>query len=159
MHLFCRVALCTVAAVLPRDLAGQTDAVAVHEVARLVARYDSAWNRRDSLTVNGLLSPNYQYFSSRGSVSSRAETMKFLSDPGYRLERAGRSELAVTLSGAVAVVSSRWQGQGSYRGERFVDDQRCGQTWVRNGPAWQLLNEHCVQIAPRGPQQADSVSP
>ncbi len=74
--------------------------------------------------------------------------MKFLADPGYVLERAHRSELVVTPSGTVAVVSSRWEGQGSYRGERFVDDQRCGQTWVRNGGDWQLLNEHCVQIAP-----------
>jgi hypothetical protein len=115
-------------------------------IARLVARYDSAWNRRDSLVVNRLLAPNYQYFSSRGSVSSRMETMKFLSDPGYRLERAERSEVVVTLSGPVAVVNSRWQGQGTYQGERFVDDQRCGQTWVRSNDNWQLLNEHCVQI-------------
>jgi ketosteroid isomerase-like protein len=115
-------------------------------IAGLVARYDSAWNRRDSTTVNRLLAPNYQYFSSRGSVSSRAETMKFLSDPGYRLERAQRSEIAVTMSGDIAVVSSRWQGQGTYQGERFVDDQRCGQTWVRTGASWQLLNEHCAQI-------------
>ncbi len=124
--------------------AAQTEVPAIE---RLVARYDSAWNRRDSLMVNQLLAPNYQYFSSRGSVSSRGETMKVLSDPGYKLERARRSEVAVTLSGDVAVVSSRWQGVGTYKSERFVDDQRCGQTWVRTGPSWQLLNEHCVQIA------------
>jgi ketosteroid isomerase-like protein len=119
----------------------------VPTIERLVARYDSAWNRRDSLTVNRLLAPKYQYFSSRGSVSSRVETMKFLSDPSYKLERAQRSETAVTLSGDVAVVSSRWRGAGTYQGERFVDDQRCGQTWVQTGKSWQLLNEHCVQIA------------
>jgi hypothetical protein len=127
----------------PSTGAAQGDAPTI---ARLVARYDSAWNRRDSLAVNRLLAPNYQYFSSRGGVSSRAETMKFLSDPGYRLERAARSEVVVTFSGPVAVVSSRWQGQGTYQDERFVDDQRCGQTWVRTADSWQLLNEHCVQI-------------
>jgi len=155
----CRLALSTLAAVLPCELAAQTGATAAHDVARLVARYDSAWNGRDAPAVNKLLAPNYQYFTSRGGISSRAETIKFLADSGYVLERAHRSELAVTVSGTVAVASSRWQGQGSYCGERFVDDQRCGQTWVRNGRAWQLLNEHCVQIAPPGPQQADSVSP
>ena len=144
---------------LPPETAAQSSAPAIEQLTQLVARYDRAWNGRDSLTVNELLAPNYQYFTSRGGVSSRGETMKFLADSGYVLERAHRSELAVTVSGTVAVVSSRWQGQGSYRGERFVDDQRCGQTWVRNGRAWQLLNEHCVQIAPPGPQQADSVSP
>jgi hypothetical protein len=121
--------------------------VAAH-LATLVARYDSAWNRRDTLTVSRLLAPRYQYFTSRGGVSSRAETMGFLNAPDYVLERAKRSELSVSLSGTVAVVSSRWQGEGSYRGEAFKDDQRCGQTWVRTGRAWQLLSEHCVQIAP-----------
>jgi hypothetical protein len=159
MHTFLRVALCTLGVVLPGELAGQTDGVTAHEVARLVARYDSVWNRRDSLAVDGLLSPNYQYFTSRGGVSSRVETMRFLSDSGYRLERAARSEVKVTLSGAVAVVSSRWQGRGTYQGEDFVDDQRCGQTWVRGTGGWKLLNEHCVQIAPPGPARADSLSP
>jgi hypothetical protein len=57
----------------------------------------------------------------------------------------------VVLSGPVAVVSSRWQGQGSYRQEAFRDDQRCGQTWLRTSQRWQLVSEHCVQIAPAAP--------
>ena len=146
MHTLLRVTLWLSSFLLPRALAAQSGTPATREVAALVARYDSAWNRRDSLTVDRLLAPDYQYFSSRGSVSSRDETMKFLADPGYSLERASRSEILVTLSGPVAVVSSRWQGQGTYRDERFVDDQRCGQTWVRTNDKWQLLNEHCVQI-------------
>jgi Domain of unknown function (DUF4440) len=121
------------------------------QVATLVAQYDSAWNRRDTITISRLLAPRYQYFTSRGGVSSRAETMGFLRAPDYVLERAKRSELSVSLSGPVAVVSSRWQGQGTYRGEAFKDDQRCGQTWLRSAGAWRLLSEHCVQIAPAPP--------
>jgi hypothetical protein len=121
--------------------------VAAH-VVTLVAQYDSAWNRRDTIAVSRLLAPRYQYFTSRGGVSSRAETMRFLIAPDYVLEQAKRSELSLSLSGPVAVVSSRWQGQGTYRGEAFKDDQRCGQTWLRSARAWQLLSEHCVQITP-----------
>ena len=120
-------------------------------VAALVAQYDSAWNRRDTGTVSRLLAPRYQYFNSQGGVSSRAETLGFLSSPDYVLRRAQRSEVSVSLSGPVAVVSSRWQGEGSYRGEAFKDDQRCGQTWLRSARAWLLLSEHCVQIAPAAP--------
>ena len=99
-------------------------------VGTYVARYDSAWSQRDTSAVSRLLAPEYQYFTSRGGVSSRAATMATLSDPAYRLEHANRSEIAVSLSGPVAVVSSRWQGQGTYRGQPFKDDQRCGQTWL-----------------------------
>lgn len=135
-------------AALPLEVEAQADARTSAHLERLVARYDSAWGRRDTLIVSRLLASRYQYFTSRGGVSSRAETMRFLIAPEYRLERARRSELTVTLSGPVAVVSSRWQGQGSYRGKPFVDDQRCGQTWALTGQRWQLLSEHCVQIIP-----------
>ncbi|MBA3759070.1 MAG: nuclear transport factor 2 family protein [Gemmatimonadales bacterium] len=113
-----------------------------------VAQYDSAWSRRDTSAVSRLLAPQYQYFTSRGGVSSRAETLALLSDPGYRLEQADRSEVRVSISGPVTVVSSRWVGRGTYEGEAFKDDQRCGQTWLQTGRRWQLLSEHCVQITP-----------
>jgi hypothetical protein len=116
------------------------------EVSALVARYDSAWNQRDTSAAGRLLAPQYQYFTSRGGVSSRSETLAMLSAPDYRLEHAKRSEIAVSLSGPAAIVSSRWQGHGTYRGRPFKDDQRCGQTWLQNESGWQLLSEHCVQI-------------
>ena len=72
--------------------------------------------------------------------------------PDYRLEHAKRSDIAVSLSGPVAVVSSRWVGRGTYRGQPFNDDQRCGQTWLQaSRRTWQLLSEHCVQITPATP--------
>jgi len=109
----------------------QNESQMTAQVQALVAKYDSAWNQRDTAAVGRLLAPRYQYFTSRGGVSSRAETMGFLSTPDYVLKQAKRSDVGVSLSGAVAVVSSRWQGQGTYRGEAFQDDQRCGQIWLR----------------------------
>jgi hypothetical protein len=114
----------------------------------VVARYDSAWSRRDTTTVSQFLAPEYRYFTSQGGVSSRAETIAMLSDPEYRLEHAERSESVFSETDPVVVVSSRWQGSGTYRGQRFKDDQRCGQTWLLKEWTWQLLSEHCVQIAP-----------
>ena len=129
----------------------QNESQMTAQVQALVAKYDSAWSQRDTAAVGRLLAPRYQYFTSRGGVSSRAETMGFLSTPDYVLKQAKRSDVGVSLSGAVAVVSSRWQGQGTYRGEAFQDDQRCGQIWLRLTGGWQLLSEHCVQIAPAAP--------
>jgi hypothetical protein len=139
----------TIAAIVPVE--AQADLRISAQVEALVAEYDSAWNRRDTTAVGRLLAPRYQYFSSRGEVSRRAETIAFLSSPEYVLKQARRSEVAVSLSGPVAVVSSRWQGHGTYHGEVFNDDQRCGQTWLQTPGAWQLLSEHCVQIVPAAP--------
>jgi hypothetical protein len=134
------------AAVVPAH--AQDESPVTAQIRAVVAQYDSAWNRRDTSVVSRLLAPRYQYFTSQGGVSSRAETLRFLSSPDYALRRAKRSEVSVSLSGPAAVVSSRWQGEGTYRGEAFKDDQRCGQTWLRTGREWQLLSEHCVQIGP-----------
>jgi uncharacterized protein DUF4440 len=121
-------------------------------VATQVTHYDTAWNRRDTSEVGQLLAPGYQYFTSRGKVSSRAERIALLSSPDYRLDDAKRSEISVSLGGPVAVVSSRWVGRGTYRGLPFRDDQRCGQTWLlTDDETWRLLSEHCVRITPTTP--------
>jgi ketosteroid isomerase-like protein len=149
MHNVPRLGVAMVGLVLlaPLRVEAQGGIPATARVAVLVAQYDSAWNRHDTATVSRLLASQYQYFSSRGAVSSRTQTLGFLSAPDYVLEQAKRSELTVSLSGPVALVASRWQGQGTYRGEPFNDDQRCGQVWLQTGRTWQLLREHCVQIA------------
>ena len=119
-----------------------------------IAQYDSAWKERDTSAASRLLAPEYQYFTADGRVSSRAETMAMLSSRDYRLIDAKRSEIVVTESGPVAIVSSRWVGHGTYRGRSFRDDQRCGQAWLQTDemrPTWRLLSEHCVQIAPATP--------
>jgi len=136
----------TLAAIVP--VHAQDESQMTAQVRALVAQYDSAWNRRDTSVVSYLLAPQYQYFTSQGGVSLRDGTIGFLSSPDYALRHAKRSEVSVSLSGPVAVVNSRWQGQGTYRGEAFKDDQRCGQTWLRTSRVWKLLSEHCVQIAP-----------
>ena len=143
----------TVAAIVP--VHAQDESQMTAEVGALVAQYDSAWNRRDTSAVSRLLAPRYQYFTSRGGASSRAETIGFLSTPDYVLAHAKRSEISVSLSGPVAAVSSRWQGRGTYRGEPFNDDQRCGQTWLRTTRTWQLLSEHCVQIVRAAPASSN----
>ena len=116
-------------------------------IAQLVARYDSSWNGQDTTGIRRLLSPDYQYFSSRGAVWGLKDVMGMVGSADYKLERARRSEIGVTVSGSTAIVSSRWQGNGTYRGKPFTDDQRCGLVWVRDGRGvWRLLSEHCVQI-------------
>ena len=130
----------------PMIVAAQDGARASAQVATLVARLDSAWNSKDTVATGRLLAPRYQYFTSLGAVRARAPILEFLGSPEYAVEHARRSEIAISVSGPVAVVSSRWQGRGTYRGKRFVDDQRCGQVWLEARPTWQVVSEHCVQI-------------
>jgi hypothetical protein len=126
---------------------GQEAARSGDPLAAIVAQFDSSWNRKDTVAVGRWLAPRYQYFTSLGGVRSRAPVLAFLGSPEYVLEQAQRSEIVVTHSGPVAVVSSRWQGHGTYQGKHFTDDQRCGQVWLETSRTWQMLSEHCIQIA------------
>src|SRR6266853_363408 len=72
-------------------LHAQAESPLTELVGALVAHYDSAWNHRDTSTVGRLLAPRYQYFSSRGEVSSRAaiELAHAANRPGGTESRAG----------------------------------------------------------------------
>jgi hypothetical protein len=134
----------------PKGMPGQEHGHAA-EIVELVARYDSIWNRQDTVALGRLLAPEYQYFTSRGGVWSRAELLRLVGSPSYVLRQARRSDVSVNRRPPAAVVSSRWEGQGTYQGKPFTDDQRCGQVWLETAGEWRLLSEHCIQIVPAAP--------
>jgi Domain of unknown function (DUF4440) len=125
--------------------APRTDSAAV---VHAIAAFDVAWVAKDTAVAARWLAPSYQYFTSAGGVWSRAQTLALLAAPEYRVARAARTALSVRLVGPTAVVSSRWQGQGTYPGGQFDDDQRCSLVLAKVGRAWRLLAEHCTQIQP-----------
>ena len=117
-------------------------------VLAAVQAFDEAWAAKDSAAAGRWLTPSYRYFTSTGGVWSRAQLLELLVAPAYRVERAQRTVLEPRITGTTAVVSSRWQGQGTFPGGTFNDDQRCSLVLLKEGQAWRLLAEHCTQIRP-----------
>jgi ketosteroid isomerase-like protein len=117
------------------------------DIIHVVERYDSAWNSKDAGIVKRILAANYIYFTSKGATHSREQILDMLLSPEYALASTKRSEMKVYLTSGTAVVSSRWQGRGTYDGQSFHDNQRCSIIWGREKQGWQVLSEHCTQIA------------
>lgn len=117
-------------------------------VLQTLKKYDDAWNKKDSATVGEILAPEYVYFTSKGELSRRQETLDFLGSPKYILTFVERSEIEAFRNGNTVIVSSRWKGKGTYDKGEINDDQRCGQVFVKDGKKWKLLSEHCTQIVP-----------
>lgn len=120
-----------------------------------IAAYDSAWSSKDAAAVERIVSPDYLYFDSQGGLDDRSGMLGFLADTSYVLTRSHRTDVRLTFAGPVARVSSRWEGEGRYRGEPVLDDQTCGMTWIQVDGAWQLFTEHCVN-RPRHEVASDS---
>lgn len=116
------------------------------EIVEFVRSYDKAWNSKDVASIERTLAADYVYFTSKGGVSSRQNTLDMLRSPKYILDSAERSEIDVYRTGNTAIVSSRWKGHSSYDGEKFRDDQRCSIVLTRQGQKWKVLSEHCTQI-------------
>src|SRR5687768_3716893 len=126
--------------------AGQTADHFAEPVKTTLDKYDQAWNAKDVKTVAEMLDDSYVYFSSIGTLTTKKSTLEFLAKPDYKLTFVKRSDLKLhSYDGKVAIVSSRWQGKGSWSGGEINDDQRCGQVFVKRGKAWKLISEHCVQ--------------
>ena len=116
------------------------------DAIHFIEEYDRAWNHKDAAAVGRDLAPGYVYFSSKGRVVSRQQTLDMLLSPKYVLASAERSEMKAYVTSGTAVVSSRWRGNGSYDGKEFHDDQRCSIVLGKVGKGWQVLSEHCTQI-------------
>lgn len=130
------------------DGASDRAELSVAEVEAAIRQYDEAWRAKDTAAVARLLADDYTYLSSTGGVRSREWMLNdLLGHPEYRLDHSERTELRVAVHGATAVASSRWRGEGSYRGRSVRDDQRCSQVVVRKGLELQLVVEHCTAIA------------
>ena len=117
------------------------------EVLSFLVTYDSAWNLKKQSVVDSLYAPQYKYFTSVGGVSSRARNLEILAAEYYKLIAASRTEVDISIEGDIAIVSSRWQGNGIWQGEPFSDNQRCGLVIQKQGKTLKLLSEHCVDIS------------
>lgn len=118
----------------------------IDEVIQFLKKYDAAWDKKDSATVAEIFADDYVYFTSRGGIRTRQQWLEFLKSPAYSLTFAERSKIKTYRTGNTITVSSRWKGKGTYEKREFIDDQRCGQVFVKDGKQWKLASEHCTQI-------------
>ncbi|WP_276484562.1 nuclear transport factor 2 family protein [Paraflavitalea pollutisoli] len=116
------------------------------EVQAFVAHYDSAWNSKQVSEMDSLYGRAYVYFTSIGGMTNREANLEVLGADYYNVLQASRTELDIRIDGNTAIVGSRWQGNGLWKGTPFKDNQRCGLVIQKQQGKLKLLTEHCVEI-------------
>lgn len=124
----------------------QGETISKEEVLAFLNTYDDAWNTKKNTVVDSLYASQYKYFTSVGGISSRVRNLEILAADYYKIISAKRTEIDISIDGNTAIVSSRWQGNGIWKGEPFNDNQRCGLVIQKQGKELKLLSEHCVDI-------------
>ena len=117
-----------------------------NEVIKVINRFDSGWEHKNMKEVDSVLSPAYIYFTRSGGVFSRDSIVATAGEPSYSLRDVSRSEFSVMIYDNTAIVSTRWKGKGTYRGNPFDEDQRCSIVVVKEGDKVEILSEHCTPI-------------
>lgn len=93
----------------------------------------------DTATIARLLHPDYVNLRTDGSRETRVEFLTSL-DSGNRKWRIARSDdLQVKVFGNCAVVTGRWRGAGTNRGERFDYTARFLSVWVQGDGTWRNI--------------------
>lgn len=125
-----------------------TNRLTREEVITVIRCFDEGWQHKNLVLVDSVLAPSYVYFTQSGGVFSRANLVHTAGSPDYSLKRMERMEYDVTLYENTAVVSTRWQGEGMYKGIYFNEDQRCSLTIIKINDKVKILSEHCTPIRP-----------
>ncbi len=133
-------------AVIVMSSCEQKDAITKEEVINAINKFDSGWENKNHHAVDSVLSPAYIYFTQSGSTFSRDSVVATAGANSYILQDMSRSELAITLYGNTAIVSTRWKGKGVYRGMPFNEDQRCSIVLIKKDNRVEILSEHCTPI-------------
>jgi hypothetical protein len=116
------------------------------EVIDVIKRFDQGWRNKNLKTVDSVLAPVYVYFTQSGGTFIRDSVVQTAGSPSYMLESMDRAEFDVRLYENTAVVSTRWQGKGTYKGTPFNEDQRCSITIIKRNNKVEILSEHCTPI-------------
>jgi hypothetical protein len=116
------------------------------EVIAVIQRFDEGWRHKNLLTVDSTLAPAYIYFTQSGGLFSRDSVVQTAGSPAYTLDTMSRREFEVELHGNTAIVSTRWQGRGLYKGVPFDEDQRCSITIIKQNGRALIATEHCTPI-------------
>jgi hypothetical protein len=116
------------------------------EVVDVIAKFDDGWEHKNMKRVDSALAPMYSYFTQSGGVFIRDSVVATAGESTYNLHDMSRSDLEITLFDNTAIVSTRWKGKGTYRGDAFDEDQRCSVVVVKKNGIVQILSEHCTPI-------------
>jgi uncharacterized protein (TIGR02246 family) len=114
------------------------------ELHGLCERWFRAWLEKDAATVERLAADDYIYVAPSGSVFDRQAILGIIRAPSYKLDHGTRTEVVVRAVGHdAAVVRHHYQGNGSFEGSAFTDDQRCVMVWEKHDGEWRLVMEQC----------------
>ena len=118
-----------------------------NDPAELAPAWFDAWRTKDAAAVERMIAADYVYVAPNGLVMDREAILAIINDPTYGIVTGAHTDVAVVPLGPdVALVRHHWRGQGTLRGQAFVDDHQCVMVWFRTEGVWRVQYEQASPV-------------
>ena len=121
---------------------------ALLRAAEMVARLNQDLNNyflgRDIMDAAGLYADEF-VLTANGNQQGKAELLRELANPSFRLDLNETTDTNVSVYGSSAVLTGVLHQQGHHCGRAFDRRLLVTNTWVRHHGSWQLLASHVTE--------------
>jgi hypothetical protein len=119
------------------------------ETSKLLA-LENAWNlaqiHHDSKALARLVSDQFIYTETDGSVMDKAQFLADNEDPDYQPTVMANDDVKVYSYPNMAVIAGRYHAKGTYKGKPFDQYGRFTDTWIYLGGVWQCVASHTTRL-------------
>jgi len=119
------------------------------EKARLVA-LENAWNQaqihRDGEALNRLVTDNFVYTDTDGTVMNKLRFIADIKDPSTVTNSLANDDVSVFLYPGMAIVIGRYHVKGTNQGKPYDHYGRFTDTWISSNGQWMCAASHTNAI-------------
>lgn len=113
--------------------------------SKLVA-LENAWNQaqlhRDGQALDTLISDDFVYTDTDGTVLKKAKFIEDIKDPSGQMTFLANDNVDVFLYPGVAIVTGAYHAKGKWQGRAYDHYGRFTDTWIRAGGQWLCVASH-----------------
>jgi len=122
-----------------------------HSVDQLLIEIERDWARAiiasDAEKIREILAPEVVLTTPEGTVLNREEDLAELVRGEFKAEVFDPRDMNVNLYGNCAVVTGLTRVKGTYKGQRFQDQFRWTDTFVKRNGKWRIVASQATPIA------------
>jgi ketosteroid isomerase-like protein len=116
------------------------------ELRQLEREWDGAIVRKDTATLDRILSDDFVYIDSVGGINPKADIIQGLKNSEAVIEPFETEDVVVRVYGNTAILTGRFTQKATYKGQTFTGQFRYTDVYVKRENRWQAVSAHASRI-------------
>jgi len=116
------------------------------ELRNLEKEWDAAIVARDIPTLNGILSDDFEFIDSAGSVHSKPDILEGIKNSKATTKPFETKDVHVRIYGTTAILTGRFTQMAVYEGKEYSGQFRYTDVYVKQGNSWRAVSAHASRM-------------